>query len=82
MNNVRKRPRVSVYCIGLSYSVILREFAAVDDDNACTVPIMADKDIFEFVQSSKTTIHVDSDEEKETNNTVPVPTSSEMRNIT
>ncbi|GFX48685.1 hypothetical protein TNCV_407921 [Trichonephila clavipes] len=29
------------------------KIGAVDDDNECTAPIMADKDIWEFVQSSK-----------------------------
>ncbi|GFX96183.1 DDE_3 domain-containing protein [Trichonephila clavipes] len=35
-------------------TVLLEEFVAVDDDdNVCTAPIMAYKDIFEFAQSSK-----------------------------
>ncbi|GFV72980.1 hypothetical protein TNCV_1734481 [Trichonephila clavipes] len=41
---------------------------------------MADKDILEFVQSSKNVIDADSDDENEINNAAPVPTSSEMRN--
>ncbi|GFV35129.1 hypothetical protein TNCV_292441 [Trichonephila clavipes] len=41
----------------------------------------ADKDILEFVQSSKNTIYADFDEEKEKNDADPVSTSSEMRNI-
>ncbi|GFX01761.1 hypothetical protein TNCV_2921471 [Trichonephila clavipes] len=40
---------------------------------------MADKDILEFVQSSKDII--DEDSENETNIAAPVPTSSEMRNM-
>ncbi|GFW92942.1 SCAN domain-containing protein 3 [Trichonephila clavipes] len=44
------------------------EFVAVDDDNVCTAPIMADKDILEFVQSSKSIIDTDSDDENEINN--------------
>ncbi|GFT87791.1 hypothetical protein TNCV_799071 [Trichonephila clavipes] len=40
---------------------------------------MADKDILEFVQSSKNIIDTDSDDESEKNNAAPVPTSSEMR---
>ncbi|GFW49263.1 hypothetical protein TNCV_3057731 [Trichonephila clavipes] len=57
------------------------EFVAVDYDNVCTAPIMADKDILEFVQSSKNIIDEDSDDENEMNNAIPVPTSSKMRNI-
>ncbi|GFU21515.1 hypothetical protein TNCV_3827241 [Trichonephila clavipes] len=44
-------------------------------------PIMADKDILEFYQSSKHITDVDSDDEDEMNYTAPVPTSSEMRPI-
>uniref|UniRef100_A0A8C4RRF5 Tigger transposable element-derived protein 4 n=1 Tax=Erpetoichthys calabaricus TaxID=27687 RepID=A0A8C4RRF5_ERPCA len=62
-------------------TVSSEEFVAVDDDNVCTAPIMADKDILEFVQSSKNIIDADSDDENEMNNAAPVPTSSEMRNI-
>ncbi|GFT27813.1 hypothetical protein TNCV_10331 [Trichonephila clavipes] len=40
-----------------------KEFVAVDDDNVCTAPIMANKDISEFVQSSKN-ITGDQEEEK------------------
>ncbi|GFV83320.1 hypothetical protein TNCV_1900461 [Trichonephila clavipes] len=46
-----------------------------------TAPIMADKDILEFVQSSINIIHADSGDENEMNNAAPVPTSSEMRNV-
>ena len=44
---------------------------------------MADKDILEIVQSSKYPINVDSDDEldNEINIVVPVPNTSEMRNI-
>ncbi|GFX05545.1 hypothetical protein TNCV_3434491 [Trichonephila clavipes] len=52
-----------------------------DDDNMCIAPIMADKDILEFVQSSKNIIDTDSDDENETNNAAPVLTSSEIRNV-
>ncbi|GFX05435.1 hypothetical protein TNCV_1007571 [Trichonephila clavipes] len=38
------------------------------------------KTFFEFVQSSKNIIDVDSDDENEMNNIAPVPTSSKMRN--
>ncbi|GFS48254.1 hypothetical protein TNCV_2296431 [Trichonephila clavipes] len=42
---------------------------------------MTNKDILEFVQSSKNNIEADSDEENGTNNTAPVTTPLEMRNI-
>ncbi|GFW37695.1 HTH_Tnp_Tc3_2 domain-containing protein [Trichonephila clavipes] len=42
---------------------------------------MADKDILEFVRSSKNIIDADSKDENEMNNAAPVTTSSEMRNI-
>ncbi|GFV95535.1 hypothetical protein TNCV_4575361 [Trichonephila clavipes] len=42
---------------------------------------MADRDILEFVQSSKNIINADSGDENEMNNAVHVPTSSELRNI-
>ncbi|GFY11333.1 hypothetical protein TNCV_4473161 [Trichonephila clavipes] len=42
---------------------------------------MPNKDIFEFVQSSKNIIDADSDDENEMNYAAHVPTSSEMRNI-
>ncbi|GFV46073.1 hypothetical protein TNCV_1256311 [Trichonephila clavipes] len=64
-------------------SLSLEEFITVDysDGNVCAAPIMADKDILEFVQSSKNIIGTDSNEENEMNNAAPVYTSSEMRNI-
>ncbi|GFT26758.1 transposable element Tc3 transposase [Trichonephila clavipes] len=57
------------------------ELIEVDDDNVCTAPIMTDKDIMRFVQSSKNLIEVDFDYENEMNITAPVPPLSEMRNI-
>ncbi|GFS51485.1 transposable element Tcb1 transposase [Trichonephila clavipes] len=51
------------------------------DDNVCTTPIMADKDIFEFVQNQKITTDADSDDENEMNNAAPVSASSEVRNV-
>ncbi|GFV58746.1 hypothetical protein TNCV_3730841 [Trichonephila clavipes] len=53
-----------------------KEFPAVDDDNLRTAPIITDKDILEFVQSSKNIIDANSDEENEMNNTTAVPTTS------
>ncbi|GFX41736.1 hypothetical protein TNCV_388491 [Trichonephila clavipes] len=53
-------------------------FVAVDNDNVCTALIIADKDILEFVQSSKNAF--DADSENEMNDVAPVPTSSEIRN--
>ncbi|GFV84178.1 hypothetical protein TNCV_3038382 [Trichonephila clavipes] len=44
----------------------------------CTAPIMADKDILEFVESSKN-IDVDADSENEMNIASLVPTIVEMR---
>ncbi|GFU99564.1 hypothetical protein TNCV_4082851 [Trichonephila clavipes] len=61
--------------------VLLEEFVAVDDYAMYTTLIMADKDILEFVQSSKNIIHADSIDENEMNNAAPVPTSSELRNV-
>ncbi|GFX98239.1 hypothetical protein TNCV_4908821 [Trichonephila clavipes] len=59
-------------------SVLSVEFVAVDDDNGCTAPIIADKKIVEFDESSKNSIDADSDDKNEMNNAAPVPTSSEM----
>ncbi|GFX67498.1 hypothetical protein TNCV_3463871 [Trichonephila clavipes] len=58
----------------------MEKFVAEDDDNVYTAPMMADKDILEFVQSSKNIIDANSDDENEMNNAVPVPTSSGKRN--
>ncbi|GFX93692.1 SCAN domain-containing protein 3 [Trichonephila clavipes] len=63
-----------------SPTISSEEFVAVDDDNVRTAPIMANKDLLEFVQSSKIIIHADSDDENEMNNATLVPSSSEMRN--
>ncbi|GFT26559.1 hypothetical protein TNCV_3604021 [Trichonephila clavipes] len=62
--------------IGLSYSII-KTFIAVEDANECTASIIADKNILELARSSKSIIEADSVDENE----VPVPTSSEVRNI-
>ncbi|GFU75768.1 hypothetical protein TNCV_1652281 [Trichonephila clavipes] len=76
MNKIRKTSA------GLDCPTVLaEELISVDDDNVCTAPIMADKDILEFVQISKNIIDSDSDEENEMKNEAPVPTSSEMKNI-
>ncbi|GFV18394.1 SCAN domain-containing protein 3 [Trichonephila clavipes] len=64
-----------------SPTVSSEEFVAVNDDNVYTTPIMADKNILEFVQSSKNIIDVYFEDENEMNNAVLTPTSSEMRNI-
>ncbi|GFT13638.1 hypothetical protein TNCV_3831091 [Trichonephila clavipes] len=58
---------------GLNYPIVLSEaFIAVVDDNVCTAPIMADKDILEFVQNSKNIVDADSKDEHEMNNAAPV----------
>ncbi|GFT92759.1 hypothetical protein TNCV_739481 [Trichonephila clavipes] len=66
--------------IGLS-NVPSEELIVVGDDNVCSVQIMADKDIYEFSQSSSSIIDADCDDENEMNDEVPVSTSSEMRKI-
>ena len=50
----------------------LEDFVAVDYDNVSSAPIMADKGILEFVQSSKNIIGADFEEENEMNK-APVP---------
>ncbi|GFU14252.1 hypothetical protein TNCV_3579231 [Trichonephila clavipes] len=76
MNKILKTPA------GLDGPDVLSgEFNAVDDDNVCTVPIMTDKDIVEFFQSSTNIMHIDSDYENEMNNVAAAPTSFEMRNV-
>ncbi|GFX98381.1 SCAN domain-containing protein 3 [Trichonephila clavipes] len=60
-------------------AVSSKEFVVVNFDNVYTAPIMADRDILKFVQSSKDTIYADSDDENETK-VVPIPTSSERKN--
>ncbi|GFY15423.1 hypothetical protein TNCV_1572341 [Trichonephila clavipes] len=74
MNKIRKTPA------GLDCPTVLlsEEFIGVDDDNVCTAKTMADKDILEFVQSSKNIIDADSVGENEMNNAAPVLTSSKM----
>ncbi|GFU85377.1 hypothetical protein TNCV_2386811 [Trichonephila clavipes] len=57
------------------------ELAAVNDDDVCITPSVANKVILEFVKSSKNIIDSDSDDENEMNNAAPVPSTSEMRNI-
>ncbi|GFX04083.1 hypothetical protein TNCV_3972321 [Trichonephila clavipes] len=77
--NERKREKVSVL---LDCSIVSSdEFVPVDDDNMCTASIMTDKNILGLDESSKNIIDADSDDENETNNAIPVPTSTEMRNI-
>ncbi|GFS75017.1 DDE-1 domain-containing protein [Trichonephila clavipes] len=73
MNKIRKTPAGSDCPIVLS-----EEFIKIDDDNVYKTPIMAGKDILEFVQSSKNIIEADENEMK---NAAPVPTSSEIRNV-
>ncbi|GFV58544.1 rho guanine nucleotide exchange factor 17 [Trichonephila clavipes] len=63
------------------YSRDQNEFITLDDDNVCTAPIMADKHILEFVQSSNNIIDADSEDKNEMNIAAPVPISSEMRNV-
>ncbi|GFY36121.1 hypothetical protein TNCV_4844931 [Trichonephila clavipes] len=62
-------------------TVSSEESIAVDDDNVCTATIMADKDILEFVQSSKNIIDGDSEDKNEMNNTAPVSTTFYIRNV-
>ncbi|GFV69784.1 hypothetical protein TNCV_1345601 [Trichonephila clavipes] len=67
MNKIRKTPA------GLDCPIVLsEEFIAVgDDDNVCTIPIIAHKDILNLVRSSKD-IDADSDNENEMNNSNPL----------
>ncbi|GFT83251.1 hypothetical protein TNCV_547321 [Trichonephila clavipes] len=76
MKKIRKAP-VGSYCP----IVFSEEFIAVDNDNMCSASIMAERDILEFVQRSKTMIHAYSGNENERNNVHTVPTSSELRNV-
>ncbi|GFU66089.1 hypothetical protein TNCV_2857621 [Trichonephila clavipes] len=62
-------------------TVSLEEFVAVGNDNVCTEPNKAGKDILEFVQGSKDIIDADYDNANQMNNEAPVPTSSEMKNV-
>ncbi|GFX92784.1 hypothetical protein TNCV_4876411 [Trichonephila clavipes] len=78
LNEIFEKVSVLSDCLTISSE----EFVAVDDNNVCAASIMADNSISEFVQSLKDVIDAGSDDEKQTNNATPVPTSSEMRNIT
>ncbi|GFS88103.1 hypothetical protein TNCV_764821 [Trichonephila clavipes] len=62
-------------------TIPLEEFIAVDDDYMYTVPIVADKEILEFVKSSKNIIDADSECKNDMINYAPVPSSSEMMDI-
>ncbi|GFX98293.1 hypothetical protein TNCV_4909361 [Trichonephila clavipes] len=75
INKIRNTPA------GLDCPIaLLEEFVAVEDVNVCTSPIMTDKDILEFFQSTKNIIDADFNDENEMNNAAPVPTSSDIRN--
>ncbi|GFV68813.1 hypothetical protein TNCV_1626061 [Trichonephila clavipes] len=80
MNKIRKAPAELSVLLDCP-TVSTKEFVAVDDDNVCTEPIVADKDTLEFFQSSKNISDADSDDENEMNDEDPVTTSSEMQNI-
>ncbi|GFX76748.1 hypothetical protein TNCV_664551 [Trichonephila clavipes] len=69
MNKIQETA-VEIDCLIVSSE----EFVAVNDPNVCTASIMADKDILEFVQSSKNIIKADSGDENKMNNATPVPT--------
>ncbi|GFW95522.1 hypothetical protein TNCV_1722231 [Trichonephila clavipes] len=75
MNKIRKTSA------GLACPTLSSEGFVAVNDNDCTALIMADKDILEFVQSSKNMIDADFNDENEIKNAAPVPTSFEMRNI-
>ncbi|GFY07163.1 hypothetical protein TNCV_277101 [Trichonephila clavipes] len=60
-------PTVSLDCPTVSSE----ELCSVDY-NVSTAPIMTDKDILEFFQSTKNIIEADSDEENEMNYTAPI----------
>ncbi|GFV81282.1 hypothetical protein TNCV_4773081 [Trichonephila clavipes] len=72
-------------CLGNLLCVCIIQFSeelvSVGDDTACRAPFIADKDIWELIQSSNDISHADSDDEKELNIVAPVLTSSEMRSI-
>ncbi|GFV37518.1 hypothetical protein TNCV_127291 [Trichonephila clavipes] len=75
ISKIRKTP------IPLACPILLSKELMAVDDNVCTDPIIADKDILEFVQSSKDIIAADCDDENEMNNAAYVPITSEMRNV-
>ncbi|GFU51861.1 transposable element Tcb2 transposase [Trichonephila clavipes] len=62
-------------------ATIAEEFIALGNDIVCLAPVMADKNILEFVQSLINIIDAGSDDENEMNYAVLVLTSSEMRNF-
>ncbi|GFW84731.1 hypothetical protein TNCV_1814611 [Trichonephila clavipes] len=59
----------------------LEEYVAVDDGKVCTAPIMADKGILEFVQSSSNITDADFEDKNEVNNAARVFTSLKIKNI-
>ncbi|GFV48349.1 uncharacterized protein TNCV_2479141 [Trichonephila clavipes] len=63
----------------ISPAVPSKKFVGVDN-TAFIAPMMTEKDILEFVQSSKNIMNADSSDENEMTNAAPVSTSSEMRN--
>ncbi|GFV71085.1 hypothetical protein TNCV_1662421 [Trichonephila clavipes] len=56
-------------------TVSYEEFVAVDDDDVCTVQIMANESILELFRAKKIS-DTDSDCENEMNNAASVPTAS------
>ncbi|GFW22246.1 hypothetical protein TNCV_1430001 [Trichonephila clavipes] len=68
---------VFLYCSTLSSE----ELFAVDNDNVYVSSIMTDKDILEFVHTSKNIIDADSNDENEMNKAAHVPMPSETKNI-
>ncbi|GFU91255.1 hypothetical protein TNCV_4925851 [Trichonephila clavipes] len=76
MNKLRKRPA------GLGCSTVLsEELIALCDGNMSSTTIIVDRNILEFVQSSKNFMDGDSDDESEVNNAASVPVSNELRNV-
>ncbi|GFU65789.1 hypothetical protein TNCV_5059231 [Trichonephila clavipes] len=67
MKKTRKTPAGFDSPIALS-----EEFLEIYDDNARTAPLRADKDISEFVQSSKNVIDADSDSKRKMNKVASV----------
>ncbi|GFW60780.1 hypothetical protein TNCV_2672011 [Trichonephila clavipes] len=55
--------------------VLLKKFVSVDDYNACTDPIISNRDALKFFESSKNIIDADFDDENEMNNAAPVSAS-------
>ncbi|GFV34968.1 hypothetical protein TNCV_2097961 [Trichonephila clavipes] len=70
-----------VYVLFDFSTVSSEEFVAVEGVNVCRASVMANKEILEFVKSSKNIIDANSNAENEMNNTAPVPTSFEMKNM-